>query len=156
MLPGFVPLRLLAKDLEDLKILAAHLQDALLPLVSIAYEPKSATFSMLAHRFCREHPPLDHEEGPLYHRVHSGLCFHNVDKVHHRGVNRKGDTRFLNFLSFQQPTPNTIHLICSGDNEIRIETKDLHCRLGDVSEPWPTRQKPTHLYEHIEDFQNQL
>jgi hypothetical protein len=156
MSPDFVPLRLLAKDLEDLTILAAHLQDALLPLISMVYEPKNATFSMLANRFCWEHPPLDHEKGPLYHRVHSGLCFHNVAKVHHRGLNRKGDQRFLSFLTLQQPTPSTVHLICSGNNEIRIETKDLHCQLGDVSAPWPTHQKPTHLYEHIEAFQNQV
>lgn len=156
MSPDFVPLKLLAKDLEDLTILAAHLQDALLPLISMVYEPEKATFSMLANRFCWEHPPLVHEEGPIYHRIHAGLCFHNVDKVHHRNLDRTGDQRFMSFLTFQQPTPNMVHLICSRGSEIRIETKDLHCQLGDIHDPWPTRQKPMHLYEHIEVFENGL
>lgn len=149
----FVPLRLLAHDEEDLSILAAHLQDALLPLVSMVFEPKDATFTMLANRFCWEHPPIDHEGSLMYHRVHSGICFKNVDKVHHRGFDRKGKTRILNLLTLQAGKSGNIHLICSENNEIRIETNKLHCHLGDIHHPWPTRKKPTHLYEHIEALQ---
>lgn len=150
MTPNFEPLRLLARDLEDLTILSTHLQDALLPLTSMVYEPKNATFTMLANRFCWEHPAIDHEGEPMHHRVHSALSFKNVGAVHHRGVQRKGNTRILNLLALQATPSNAIHLICSGDNEIRIETKDIHCHLGDLHHPWPTRKKPTHLYEHIE------
>lgn len=149
----FVPLRLLAHDTEDLTILATHLQDALLPLVSMVYEPKNATFTLLANRFCWEYPPVDHEGAPMYHRVHSGLCFRNVEKVHHRGFQRKGHTRILNLLTLHAVKGEAIHLICSGDNEIRIKTKNLHCHLGDLHHPWPTREKPTHIYEHIEALQ---
>ncbi|MCE3230789.1 MAG: hypothetical protein K0R52_717 [Alphaproteobacteria bacterium] len=149
----FVPLRLLAHDPEDLTILGAHLQDALLPLVSMVYEPKNATFTLLANRFCWEHPPLDHEGAPLYHRVHAGLCFRNVDKVHHRGFQRKGTSRVLNLLTLQTKKPNAVHLICSGNHEIRIETKKIHCHLGDLHHPWPTRKKPTHIYQHVEALQ---
>lgn len=152
MSPEFVPLWLLAHDEEDLTILAAHLQDALLPLASMVYEPKNATFTLLANRFCWERPPLDHEGGPLYHRVHSGLCFRNVDKVRHRGFERKGATRILNLLTVKAQKTDAIHLVCSGNNEIRIETKNLHCHLGDLHQPWPTRKKPTHVYEHIEQM----
>lgn len=149
----FVPLRLLAKDTGDLTILATHLQDAVLPLMSMVYEPKNATFTLLANRFCWEHPPIDHEGAPMYHRVHSGLCFRNVSSVHHRGFHRKGNTRILNLLSLHANKGEAIHLICSGNNEIRINTKKLHCHLGDLHHPWPTRKKPTHIYEHIEQMQ---
>ncbi len=149
----FVPLRLLANDTEDLAILATHLQDALLPLASMVYEPKNATFTLLANRFCWEHPPIDHEGMPMYHRVHSGLCFRNVDKVHHRGFQRNGNTRILNLLTLQAQRTDAIRLICSGNNEIHIETKNLHCHLGDLHQPWPTRKKPIHVYEHIEAMQ---
>ena len=43
---NFEPLRLLARDFEDLTIVSTHLQDALLPLTSMVYERKSATFTM--------------------------------------------------------------------------------------------------------------
>lgn len=146
----FVPLRLLARDTEDLTILAAHLQDALLPFVSMVYEPKNATFTMLANRFCWEHPPLDHEGEPMYHRVHAGLCFRNVEKVRHRGFQQKGTPRILNLLTLHAKNNEAIHLIGSGNQEIRVETKNLHCHLNDLHQPWPTRKRPTHIYEHIE------
>ncbi|MBM3468197.1 MAG: DUF2948 family protein [Alphaproteobacteria bacterium] len=149
MLTDFVPLRLMAKDVDDLVILSTFLQDAMLPLTSMVYEPRNETFTLLANRFCWELPSVDHEGEPMHHRVHSGLCFRNVTKVHHRGFSRKGEDRILNFLSLQAKKPNTIHLLCSGDNEIRIETKGLHCHLGDIYHPWPTRKKPTHIYEHV-------
>lgn len=147
---NFEPLRLLARDFEDLTIVSTHLQDALLPLTSMVYERKSATFTMLANRFCWEHPAIDHEGEPMYHRVHSGLCFKNVEKIHHRGFHPKENTRTLNLLTLQANKSNMVHLICSGDKEIRIETKNLQCHLGDLHHPWPTRKKPTHLHEHIE------
>jgi hypothetical protein len=146
----FTPLRLLAKDPEDLMILSAHLQDALLPVVSMVYEPKGSTFSVLANRFCWEHPPIDHEGAPLYHRVHTGICFHNVDKVYHHGVKRKEE--ILNLLMIKSDLPSSVHLIFSGDNQIRIDTKDFHCHMGDVQEPWPTRHRPVHIYERLEEL----
>lgn len=152
----FVPLRLLANDHEDLTIIAAHLQDALLPLVSMVYEPKNSTFTLLANRFCWEYPAIEHEGTPMYHRVHSGLCFRNVEKVHHRGFHRKGNTRILNLLTLQATKGDSINLICSEGHEIRLKTNDLHCHLGDLHHPWPTRKKPTHLYEHIEQMQSEI
>jgi len=148
----FVPLRLLAKDKEDLTIVATHLQDAMLPLMSFVYEPKKETFSLLANRFCWEHPPIDHEGAPMYHRVHSGITFNNVEKIHYRGFDRKKGPEILNLLTLQAKT-GAIHMICSGNNEIRITSKKLHCHLGDIHHPWPTRKKPTHIYEHIEQMQ---
>lgn len=153
MTKDFVPLRLLAHDDEDLTIMAAHLQDALLPLVSMVYEPKKATFTLLANRFCWEHPPIDHEGAPMFHRVHSGITFKNVDKVHHRGFDRKGKTRILNLLTIHAKRAGAIHLVCSQDHEIRLETKNLHCHLGDLHHPWPTRKKPMHIHEHVEALQ---
>ena len=115
MTTNFEPLRLLARDLEDLTILSAHLQDALLPLTSMVYEPKIGTFTMLANRFCWEHPAIDHEGEPMHHRVHSGLCFKNVGKIHHCGFQRKGNARILNLLALKSHKSDAIHLICSGD-----------------------------------------
>jgi hypothetical protein len=149
-LPEFEPLRLLAKQDEDVKILAAHLQDALFPLTAMVYERKSATFTLLANRFCWEVEAEDHEGEPVYYRVHSGICCRNIKKIFHRGFERKGQHRVLNLLSLQVPTSQNIRMIFSGDKEIHIETKDLHCHLGDLHHPWPTRIKPVHIYEHLE------
>lgn len=146
------PLKLIAKDLEDLQILAAHLQDSLLPLVSMVYDPKEQTFTALADRFCWEHEPIEHEGDPLYHRVHTGVCFRHVSKVLHKGFKRHGPVRTLNLLTMHGEKEGAIHLVFSGGHEIRLEIDDLHCHIGDLSSPWPTRKRPKHIHEHLENL----
>ena len=143
-------LKLLAKDLEDLHIMAAHLQDSLMPVTSMVFEPKERRFRVLANRFCWEHPVIEHEGAPLYHRIHTGLSFQNVDAVHHKGFARQGEKRLLNFLTMHGQNEGAIHLIFSKGHEICLKTSELHVMFGDLKEPWPTRLKPTHIHEHIE------
>jgi hypothetical protein len=50
-------LRLLALDQEDLAIVSAHLQDAVVRVGDIAYLPKERRFALLARRFDWEAPP---------------------------------------------------------------------------------------------------
>lgn len=145
----FLPLKLLAKDLEDLQIIAAHLQDALMPLSAMSHNPENKTFSILANRHCWEHPPLVHEGKDLYHRVHSGLCFRGVQQVHHRGFHPKGPLRTLNFLTAEASGGDKVNLIFSGDAHIRLQVDKIHCHLGDLGSPWPTRKRPTHIHEHL-------
>jgi Protein of unknown function (DUF2948) len=146
------PLKLLAKDLEDLQILAAHLQDSLMPLVAMVYEPSDKMFTLLANRFCWEHPGIEHEGAPLYHRVHTGVCFHNVGAVRHKGFSRKGEQRTLNLLTMHGENKGGIHMVFSEGHEIRVETEDLRLYMGDLHVPWPTRSRPTHLHEHLDQL----
>lgn len=144
------PLKLIAKDLEDLQILAAHLQDSLLPLVSMTYDPEEKTFTALANRFCWEHEPIQHEGKSLYHRVHTGLHFRHVSKVLHKGFKRHGPVRTLNLLTIHGEKKGAIHLVFSGGHEIRLEIDDLHMHMADLGQAWPTRKRPKHIHEHLE------
>ena len=146
------PLKLIAKDLEDLQILASHLQDALIPFMSMEYNPETKTFRALANRFCWEHGAQDHEGEPLYHRVHSGLEIHNVDKVLHKGFDPANPHEDHNLLTIHGENEGAIHLVFSGGPGVRLETTDVHFHLGDVSHPWPTRKKPKHIHEHLDDL----
>lgn len=142
------PLKMIAKDLEDLQIMAAHLQDAIIPLMSMSYDAETKTFRLLANRFCWEHEELIHENEPLYHRVHSGLEVHHVNKVMHKGLNLKEDKGTHNLLTIHNEDPQAVHLVFSGGPEVRLEVEELHLHLGDVQHPWPTRQKPKHVHEY--------
>lgn len=148
----FSPLKLLAKDLEDLKILSAHLQDALMPLSAMAYDSTQKTFSLLANRHCWEHLPIIHEGENLYHRVHSGICFKDVMQVHHRGFHPKGPLRTLNFLMAEASGKDRLHLVFSGDAYIQLKINQIHCHLSDLGIPWPTRKRPMHIHEHIQAY----
>ena len=47
-------LSLLVEDEEDLKIVSAYLQDAIVRVGDVAYLPKSRRFALLANRYCWE------------------------------------------------------------------------------------------------------
>lgn len=152
----FTPLKLLAQDKEEIHILSAHLQDGLFPLTSMHFEKKDQTFSFLVNRFCWEHVDA-HPDEERYYRVHSGLVFSDVVAIHQRGFDQKHPQRILNLLMISvvehKNGTKTIHLLFSGDKEIRVETTSIQCRLSDVDHPWPTNKKPIHLHEHLEELE---
>ena len=151
------PLKLLAKDLEDLQIFAAHLQDSLLPITSMKYSEKDKSFCMVANRFCWEHPAVEHVGEDLYHRVHSKIHFDHVKNVQQNGIDQHGDIRNLNLLTIEAKNPEDKkagHAILhfSEGGAIKIDYDKLHCKLADMHEPWPTRNKPKHIHEHLEQL----
>ena len=75
-------MKLLAEDEEDLKIISAHLQDAVLRVGDLAYLPKQQRFAALVNRFCWE----GCREGEIGARVQAGLHFDGVLKVQSQNV----------------------------------------------------------------------
>jgi hypothetical protein len=154
--PSFIPLRLLAQDEEEIHILSAHLQDGLFPLTSMHFEKADKTFSCLVNRFCWEHVDA-HPNEDRYYRVHAGLVFSDVLAIHQRGFDQKHPQRILNLLmmsmSEHKNGHKTIHLLFSGDKEVKVEVASIQCRFGDVDHPWLTNKKPTHLHEHLEELE---
>ncbi len=146
------PLKLIAKDVEDLQIMAAHLQDAILPMISMEYDPKAKMFRALANRFCWEHGEMEHEGQPLYHRTHTGIEIHNVTHVSHKGLDFKGQNRSYNLISVHSDSNGSIHFVLSGGSELRLDVENIHLHLGDVQHPWPTRKKPKHIHEHVTEI----
>lgn len=145
------PLKMIIKDVEDLQIMAAHLQDALIPMMSLSYDPESKTFRALANRFCWEHGEVIHEGEPLYHRTHTGLEVHQATKVLQKGFDPDSHQKSYNLLTVHDSQDGAIHLVFSGGAELRIEIDDIHLHVGDLEQPWPTRKKPKHVHEHFAD-----
>jgi hypothetical protein len=145
-------LKLIARDIEDLQILVAHLQDAIIPLLSMNYDAETQTFRVVANRFCWEHGEVEHEGEPLYHRVHSGLEIHHVTRVQHKGLDRQNDDRSCHLLTIHGDQEGVLHFVFSGGPELRLEIEDLRMHLGDLEHPWPTRKKPKHIHEHLEEI----
>jgi hypothetical protein len=138
-----------AEDGDDLLILSAHVQDALLPSHSLRFYQEDGIFSGLCHRFCWEHEDkYFFEDAPLSHRVHSGLSFHHVKSVHYRGFT-PGHPHYthLNLLTLQHKQDENdikIHLLFSGESEIQLCVEKLLCHVSDLHHPWPATQKPMH------------
>ena len=157
------PLRLRASDGEDLRVIAAVLQDALVPLSDMTFQRRERRFVLVANRFRWEsrdgRPPdaeavpddqddadasfADGEARPLYERVNCGLRFGKVANVRMRGFDPHQRDQILNLLTIDAE-PGAVTLVFADGGAIRLEVSDIDCHLEDIGEPWPTRWRPFH------------
>ena len=132
-------LRLFAETLDDLSVISALVQDALVPLGDMAYLPEEQSFMMALNRFRWE----AEEKSGMRERVHAGLRFDAVKQVRYRGIDRRQRGKMLSLLTIAYDQGvSTLHF--SGDGMIRLEADRLRCGLEDFGEPWPTRSTPNH------------
>ena len=143
------PLRLRAEDEEDLAVLSACLQDALIPLGDATYLAAEKQFVLVANRFRWE--AESEKRSRLSERVLCGLCFENVVEVRRRGIGQGKRAGFLNLLAMETTRGDgdpavgpTVLLTFSGGAAIRLETTGLLCHLEDLGESWPTSWQPEH------------
>jgi hypothetical protein len=159
-------LRLRAEDEEDLRIIAAVLQDSLVGTGEMEYLAKEQRFALVANRFRWENcdvgdgtaadvpaaqPAAATEEVEdaaflpchSYERVNCGVLFDGVEHVRCKGVNRQDRGRILELLTIDVEA-DAITLVFSGDAAVRLEGHAISCRLQDLGEPWPTTFRPQH------------
>ena len=113
-------LRLTAQDTEDLKVISAHMQDALVRLADIRYLSKTRQFAFVANRFAWEQQPSSE-------RRRTGLHFEHVMSVKQQGIQGlKGDTILsllaISFESGNEPS-GTVVLTFSAGCTIRLERR---------------------------------
>ena len=140
-------LKLRAEDEEDLRIIAACLQDALIAVGDIKYLPEDQRFVLIANRFCWEAMPCDPETvaspDDCFERVHTGLRFENVSAVRQRGIDKLDASQLLELLTIQLDERGVV-LLFAGDAAIRLATDQPLCFIEDLDEPWPTKWRPDH------------
>jgi hypothetical protein len=140
-------LKLLAEDEEDLAILSAHVQDAVMRISDIAYLPKARRFAAVLCRYCWEGCP-DNEVGD---RIRTGLHFNNVLKVQAMNVRQDNPDAVVELLALQfhrkDGIGGYIDLMLAGGGCIRLEVEAIEGALRDVSGPWKARARPAHSLE---------
>ena len=139
-------LKLIARTNEDLRVISAHLQDAILSVTNIANLKKNKIFLMQLNRFMWE----DVEKGVFRKnkRIRTILKFENIIKVISKNISQTDKDKFLDFLAIesnQMPDKNyELKLIFSGDSIIRIIAEVIEVTLDDQGEPWDMKNKPKH------------
>ena len=135
------PLRLLAEDAEDLHIISAALQDAILRPVDIVLEPGSRRVTLKLSRFCWECGGT---------RVMAAMQFGDVIAVKSRRLPRLPESALellaMEFAPDEAPGGRVI-LMFAGGGDLRIDVECLDAVLTDLSERWPARLAPSHLSE---------
>ena len=139
-------LKLIAKSIEDLRVISAHLQDSISKTSDIANLRKNRIFLMQLNRFMWE----DVEKGVFRKnkRIRTILKFDNVIEVNSKNISQNSKDKFLDFLAIeskQMPDNNyEMKLIFSGDSVIRVVAEVIEVALDDQGEPWDTKNKPKH------------
>ena len=140
-------LKLLATSDEDLRVIAAHLQDAIVSIQDIANLRKNRIFLIQLNRFMWE----DVEKGVFRKskRIRTVLKFDNVISISSKNI----DTKKKNFLDFLTIESNLltdksyeIKLIFSGDAVIKIKAEVIDVTLDDQGASWESKMQPKHNF----------
>src|SRR5579862_311906 len=95
--PGAAKLRLKAEDREDLAVLSAILQDALVSVADMVFLPEEQRFVLVANRYRHEDDAKAPQEGR--ERVMTGLRIDLVTGVKRRGFHPGEAERLLVLLA---------------------------------------------------------
>jgi hypothetical protein len=155
------PLKLRAVDADDLAVLGACLQDALVAVQDMRFIGEEDRFVMVVNRFCWEklapgarlEPRAESAEdsagaGP-YERVHCGITFEHVKGVQARGFTPGAPAdqgRLLEVLTILDED-GELTLVFSGGAAVRLSVDEVEVFVQDMDEPWPTLWRPNHPVE---------
>jgi len=141
-------LKLTALDVDDLGVISAACQDALVAVRDCAYFKDEKRFVLLLNRFRWEADPTVEA---AYSRTHSALVFNEVTAVRHHEIPLDEPDRMLELLAlvldYRGDGDRSVTLRFAAGRAIRLEIARLACHLGDVGEPWATPWKPAHPVE---------
>ncbi|WP_136441141.1 DUF2948 family protein [Pacificoceanicola onchidii] len=147
---GEHPLNLGAFDDEDLGVISALVQDAVLPVTEIKWQPAQRRLGLLINRLRWEDVEAANKRGRPVERVQSLLVVENALKISSQGVDRSDKETVLSVLSlgFEPGDAPGGHLVLTlaGDGAIRAEVEALEVGLRDVTRPYvaPSGKVPDH------------
>jgi hypothetical protein len=145
-----IELKLLALDTEDLAVISAHLQDAVLQVADMAYLPKQKRFVALTNRFdWTTAVSLDRKSGKRsYERHRSALRFDRVLAAQLQGIDLQARQQCLELLAIQfeasDAPAGTVTLVFAGGGAIRLKVECIEAELRDLGAAWKARCKPEH------------
>ena len=152
-------LKLIALDAADLGVMSAHLQDAVVVVGDMAYQPRQKRFVAIANRFdwadaLEAIPGAD--KGFVRH--HAAIRFERVLKAQLQGVDLEAKRQALELLAirFEVKGPSAgpegfVTLVFAGGGQIRLHVECIEAELRDLGTVWTARHKPEHPPENPDD-----
>lgn len=140
------PLRLIAFDAEDLQVVSAHLQDALVRVGDMAWLPEQDRFVLGLSRF-----DWMAADGGQCERAVASLQFERVRTVRQNGVPQREPNAVLNLLAVAfEPTDapaGHVLLTFSGGAALRLDVECLEAHLRDLGPRWTAKSRPGHALD---------
>ena len=138
-------LKLIALDADDLKIISAHLQDAVGRISDIVYDNKAKRFALVLNRFDWTNTDAG---GHANERHQSGLRFEQVKAVRSLQLDRSrpGEVISLLAIAFEETNApsGTVTLFFSGGPQIALDVECIEAELRDLGAAWATKNRPHH------------
>ena len=139
-------LKLIGKNIEDLKTISAYCQDSIVKIKDIVYLKENKIFIMMLSRFMWE----DIEKGVFrnYKRIKSVLKFNFIESVLAKNINQQQKNRNLELLAIKSNhNQNNLYdtsLIFSGNNIILLKSEEIDVMLDDQEYFWEVKHSPKH------------
>lgn len=144
-------LKLMALDEEDLAVLSAHAQDALVPVRDLRFLPRERRFALVLSRFDWDGFAKGRRE-----RVICGLHFDRVSKVSSVGIDRADPELLLELLAIgfapSHAPGGSVLLTFSGGAALKLDVECLEAQMHDVGPRWVVDSCPEHKLDDAPDW----
>ena len=143
-------LKLVALDRDDMEVMSAHVQDALVQVADIYWQPRERRFVMALNRFDWT-KAVDTQAGanPGYRRCRTALRFERVFSCKCRNLDQSDKAAQLNLLAVEfvhrEPPGGIVTMTFSGGGAIRLEVECLEAELADLGEVFVADACPDHF-----------
>jgi hypothetical protein len=138
-------LKLLALDDEDLAVISAHVQDAVLKVGDLVYLPKERRFAAGMNRFIWEKADGKRR---TFERRRAALSFDRVLKVRASKIDRSRPDAVLELLAVRFDVGDLpagkATLIFAGGGAVQLDVEVIEARLADLGAAWATAARPSH------------
>ena len=132
-------LKLHAQSSDDVEMLSALLQDALIAGADMVFDKAENTFMLVANRYCWEL-----QDAGQQMRCMCGVKFGTIGAVRTRGMTAD-KTQFYNLLAIEyDKAAQHIMLVFSGGVGIQLEVSSIMIIVRDLAEPHPSFARPDH------------
>jgi hypothetical protein len=145
-------LKLVALDRDDIAVISAHVQDALVRVGDILWQPHEHRFVMALNRFdwiAAAGARPERGQKPDYRRCRTALRFDRVLSCKCRGIDQSDKEARLNLLAVEFAEGNApagiVTLTFSGSGVIRLEIECLEAELADLGEIFVAETCPNHF-----------
>lgn len=137
-------LKLLALDSEDLEVISATTQDAVVRVGDMGFARADSRFALLMNRYAWE---AGDSRGRGM-RKRAALHFDRVSAVKVAGIDtnaREGVLELLSIRFAESATPGgQVELNFAGGGTVRLTVECLEARLQDLGATWAAKARPEH------------
>lgn len=135
-------LKLLALDSEDLEIISAATQDAVVRVSEMGYAKRDRRFALLMNRFAWE------QGGKTGVRKRTAVHFERVLRARFSGFDPVAAEGAVELLAIRFTETNApagyVEMTFAGGGAVRLDVECLEARMEDLGAAWAARIRPEH------------